>query len=109
VAEIRRNVVGGQPGQIVTETLSQKHSKRTGRVIQVLERLPSKCEARSSNPSTAKKKKTPPAPSKDLKEEPLLPRLEGMSFLAAFSLLPREAAAATVAKTQERGLSHGSH
>jgi hypothetical protein len=31
--------------------------KRTGRVAQVVEHLPSKCEALNSNPSTAKRKK----------------------------------------------------
>jgi hypothetical protein len=33
-----------------------KNSGRTGGMVQVIERLPSKCEAQSSNPSTVKKK-----------------------------------------------------
>jgi hypothetical protein len=48
-------VVPSQPGQIDLETLSGKHSMpktRAGRVAQVVEHLPSKCEALSS----AKKK-----------------------------------------------------
>jgi hypothetical protein len=56
-AEIRRIEVQSQPGQI--EFLSRKYptQKRAGGVVQVLECLPSKCEALSSNPSTKKKKK----------------------------------------------------
>jgi metal-responsive CopG/Arc/MetJ family transcriptional regulator len=44
-------MVLGQPGQIVRETLSQKRptQKRAGRVVQMIEHLPSKCEAQSSN------------------------------------------------------------
>jgi hypothetical protein len=58
VAEIRRNAVRSQPGQIVHETLSQKYStqKRAEGVAQVVEYLPSKSEALSSNPNTAKNK-----------------------------------------------------
>jgi hypothetical protein len=41
-AEIRRIAVGSQPSQIVQETLSQKNPKqnRSGRVAQMVERLP---------------------------------------------------------------------
>jgi hypothetical protein len=51
-------VVHGQPRQRVLETLSQKYptQNRAGRVVQVVESLPSKCEVLSSNPSTIKKK-----------------------------------------------------
>jgi hypothetical protein len=37
--------------------LKKKSQKRAGGVAQVVELLPSKCEALSSNPNTAKKKK----------------------------------------------------
>jgi hypothetical protein len=49
-AEIRRILVGSQPGQIVPETLSRKYpiQNRAGGVAQVVESLPSKCEALSS-------------------------------------------------------------
>jgi hypothetical protein len=45
--EVKRIEVWGQPRQIVGETVSQKYSKQkgTGGVAQVLEYLPSKCEA----------------------------------------------------------------
>jgi hypothetical protein len=58
-AEIRRIMVGCQPAQIVWETLAQKisNTKKIGRMYQVIEHLPSKHEALSSNPSTTKKKK----------------------------------------------------
>jgi hypothetical protein len=59
-AEIRSIVAQGQPWQNEDKTLSQntQHKKRTGRVVtQVVECLPSKGEALSSNPSTSKKKK----------------------------------------------------
>jgi hypothetical protein len=48
-------------GQIVHETLSQKHpTQRTaGRVTQVEEYLPRRCEALSSNTSTTQNKKIP--------------------------------------------------
>jgi hypothetical protein len=54
-----KDEVQSQPGQIVGETLSQKYltQKRAGGVAQVVEYPPSKCEALSSNSSTAKKKK----------------------------------------------------
>jgi hypothetical protein len=57
VAEIRRITVGGQPGKIVHEMLSQKHPAQTraSEVAQVVERLPSKHKALSSNPSTTNK------------------------------------------------------
>jgi hypothetical protein len=57
--EIRRITVRSQPGQIVQEILSRKYptQKRAGRVAQVVEHLPSKYEALSSNSSTEKKKK----------------------------------------------------
>jgi hypothetical protein len=44
-AEIRRSIIGSQPRQTVLETM-----------IQVVESLPTKSEALSSNPSTAPKK-----------------------------------------------------
>jgi hypothetical protein len=58
-AGIRRIVVHSQPGQIVHETHLKNNptEKRAGRVAQVIECLPSKCETLSSNPSTIKKKK----------------------------------------------------
>jgi hypothetical protein len=54
-AEIRRIVLQSQTGQIVCETLSQINSTQNwaGRVAQGVESLPSRCEALSSNPSTA--------------------------------------------------------
>jgi hypothetical protein len=57
--EVRRIVVQSQPGKIVHETISQKNptQKRAGGVTQVVEHLPSKHKALSSNPSIAKKKK----------------------------------------------------
>jgi hypothetical protein len=57
-AEIRRIKGQSQPGQIVDETLSRKHPtpiKKVGGVAQEVQRLPSKCEALSSNHSTEKK------------------------------------------------------
>jgi hypothetical protein len=50
-AEIRRIIVRSQPRQIVRETPSQKtyHKKRAGGVAQVVEHLPRKSEALSSN------------------------------------------------------------
>jgi hypothetical protein len=56
-AEVRKVMV--QSGQIVLNTLSQKYptQKQPSTVAQVLEQLPSKQEALSSNPSTIKKKK----------------------------------------------------
>jgi hypothetical protein len=61
-AEIRRIAVQSQLQQIVLETLSQKYptQKRAGRVAQVVESLPSKQEAPSSNPSTTKKQNKNP-------------------------------------------------
>jgi hypothetical protein len=55
-AEIRKIPVQGSLGK---KTLSRKYptQKRTGGVVQVIEHQPSKCEALSSNTSTAKKKK----------------------------------------------------
>jgi hypothetical protein len=52
-------MVRSQPRQIVLETISQKYptQNRAGGVTQVVEHLPHKCEALSSNPSTAKKEK----------------------------------------------------
>jgi hypothetical protein len=46
-AEISRIAVQSQPSQIVHKTLSQKYStqKTAGRVAQVVEHLPSKCDA----------------------------------------------------------------
>jgi hypothetical protein len=51
-AEIRRIAVQSQLGQIVQETLSWKHTtqNRASRLLQVVECLPSKHEALSSNP-----------------------------------------------------------
>jgi predicted transcriptional regulator with HTH domain len=56
-AEIRRIIVGSQPRQIVQKTLYQKYptQKWVDKVAQVVECLPSKCEALS----TVKKKKNP--------------------------------------------------
>jgi hypothetical protein len=47
------------PGQIVCKTLSQKYppQKRASRVALVIKRLPSKCEALSSNLSTSKEER----------------------------------------------------
>jgi hypothetical protein len=44
LVEIRRIAVGGQPRQIVLETLSQKYpeQKRAGGVAQMVEHLPNK-------------------------------------------------------------------
>jgi hypothetical protein len=57
-AKIKRIDIRSQPQQIVHKTLSQKYptQKRAGRVTQVLEHLPSKHEALTSNPSTTQKK-----------------------------------------------------
>jgi hypothetical protein len=57
-AEIRRIKVQASLGQIVLETLSQKHptQKRAGGVSQVVEWLPSNREALSSNRTAVKKK-----------------------------------------------------
>jgi hypothetical protein len=54
-AEIRRISVQSQPGKIDRETLSQKNisQNKAGGVAQVIECLPRKCKALSSNPSTA--------------------------------------------------------
>jgi primosomal protein N'' len=59
-------MVRSQPGQTVHEALFQIYptQKRAGRVAQVVERLLSKCEALTLNPSTAKKKKTKKAKHK---------------------------------------------
>jgi hypothetical protein len=56
-AEIRRIEVQSQPRQIVCETLSQKYltQNRAGGMDQVVEHLPSKPEALSSNPNTKKR------------------------------------------------------
>jgi hypothetical protein len=58
-AGIRRIVARSQPRQTVHETLSQKKptQKRAGGVDQVVEPLPTMCEALSSNPLTTKKTK----------------------------------------------------
>jgi hypothetical protein len=52
-------VVRSQPRETVCKTLSQNSSihNRAGRVTQVIEYLPSKCEALSSNPNTDQKKR----------------------------------------------------
>jgi hypothetical protein len=52
-------MVQSQPGQIVHQTLFGKYptQKWAGTVFQVVERLPSKYEALSSNSSTNQKKK----------------------------------------------------
>jgi hypothetical protein len=56
-AEIRNIMVHSQPRQIVCEILSQKYptQNRAGGVAQAVLCLPSKNEALSSNPSTARK------------------------------------------------------
>jgi hypothetical protein len=56
--EIRGIRVQSQPRQIDHEILSQKYPRKNSGVAQVIECLPSKCEALSSNPSTKKKKKS---------------------------------------------------
>jgi hypothetical protein len=56
-AENRRITVQNQPWQIVRKTLSQKQQpKKAGSVPQVVEHLPSNCEALSWNSSATKKK-----------------------------------------------------
>jgi hypothetical protein len=59
-AEIRKIAVQSQPRQIVHKTLPLKYTtrNRAGGVAEVVEHLPSKCEALNSNPSTAKNKQT---------------------------------------------------
>jgi hypothetical protein len=56
--KIGRTTGQSQPRQTVNETLSQKYptQKRAGKVAQVVEHLPNKREAPSSNPTMAKKK-----------------------------------------------------
>jgi hypothetical protein len=51
-AEIRRIVVCSQPRQMFHMTISWKFpaAKKAGRVAEVVEHLPNKCEALSSNP-----------------------------------------------------------
>jgi hypothetical protein len=55
-AEIRRIAAHVQPGQIVHNTLFWKYptQNRTRGMTQIMECLPSKCEALSSNPSNIK-------------------------------------------------------
>jgi hypothetical protein len=66
LAEIRKIKVQSQPRKIVHETLSQKYptQRRAGRVIQVIERLSSKCDVLNSNPSAAKSKTKLTSPQK---------------------------------------------
>jgi hypothetical protein len=45
----------GTPGTIKNKFLKTARAKRAGGVAQVVECLPCKCKALSSNPSTAKK------------------------------------------------------
>jgi hypothetical protein len=61
-AEIRRIAVQSQPKQIVPKNLSCKYpsQNRPDGVAQVVESLPSKCEALSSNSSIIKKKEPYP-------------------------------------------------
>jgi hypothetical protein len=56
----KRIAIWGQPRQIVCEILSWKEptQKKYWWSVQVVERLPSKCEVPNSNPSTAKNQKT---------------------------------------------------
>jgi hypothetical protein len=56
-AEIRRIMVWSQPGQIVPKTLSRIYSiqKGSSQVAQMVEFLPNKCEALSSNHSSPKR------------------------------------------------------
>jgi hypothetical protein len=51
-AEIRRIVIRSQPRQLVLKTLTRKYpkQKRAGGVTQVVELLPSNCEALSITP-----------------------------------------------------------
>jgi hypothetical protein len=57
-ADIKRIMVQSQRWQIVPKTLFRKNptQNRAGEVAEVVECLPSKCEALSSNPSNIKKK-----------------------------------------------------
>jgi hypothetical protein len=57
-AEIKRNLVPGQPRQIVLETPISKitRAKWTGSVAQVVEWLLCKCKSLSSNPSPTRKR-----------------------------------------------------
>jgi hypothetical protein len=57
--KIRRITVRGQSRQVVHEMLSQKYStyKRAGKVAQVVESLPSKCEALVQTPIPPKRNK----------------------------------------------------
>jgi hypothetical protein len=50
----KRIAVQAQPGIILRPYLKNKQART---VVQVVESLPSKCEAQNSKPSTAKKKK----------------------------------------------------
>jgi hypothetical protein len=58
-AEVRKIEVQSQPRKIVLKTLSRNYptQKMASRVAQVIQHLPSKCEALSLNPNTTKKKK----------------------------------------------------
>jgi hypothetical protein len=60
-AEIRRITVRSQAGQIACEILSRKNpsQKRAGGMPQVIEHLPTKGEALSSDPSTTLPQKEP--------------------------------------------------
>jgi hypothetical protein len=64
--EIRKIMVQSQPGKIVHKTQSQKYptQNRTGRMTQVAECLPSKCEA--LNLSSKVQNPVPPPPPKKL-------------------------------------------
>jgi hypothetical protein len=53
----RRIVVQGQSKSFVQDPIWEIKQKRNGGVVQVIEHLPSKCEALSSNSSIGKKKK----------------------------------------------------
>jgi hypothetical protein len=57
VAEIRKIMVWSQPRQIVRPYLKIPNTKKGGGVAQVVVCMPSNCEALSSNPRDAKKKK----------------------------------------------------
>jgi hypothetical protein len=50
-------IQSSRPAWATKQDSDSKKPNRAGRVAQVVDRLPSKCEALSSNPSTTQKKK----------------------------------------------------
>jgi hypothetical protein len=57
---IRRIVGQASPGKMLRFISKIIRAKWAGGMSQVVEHLPTKCEALSSNPNTTKKKKMPP-------------------------------------------------